>query len=143
MAETVLPAVASRVFTPCKKCAAERYHIVLAHTNATSAKVECEVCHSKKTFKLASTKVKKVTGAAATKKAKASENRKNAHSKEFGELVAASEGSEQNYTMKAKFSKNDKIKHPKFGLGVIKLSLPDKIEVVFEDEVRLLVHNRA
>ena len=142
MAELSLPAVASRVFTSCKKCAAERYHIVLAHTNATSAKVECEVCHSKKTYKLPSNKPKKVSGAAATKKAQAAENRKNAHSKEFGELVSAA-GNEQNYNMKAKFSMNDKIKHPKFGVGVIKLSLQDKIEVVFEDQVRTLVHNRG
>lgn len=149
MAELSLPAVASRVFTSCKKCDAERYHIVLAHTNATSAKVECEVCHSKKTYKLPSAKgtkstgVKKVTGAAATKKAQAAENRKNAHSREFGELVASAQSDEQNYTMKTKFAQNDKIKHPKFGVGVIKVSLQDKIEVIFEDQVRMLVHNRV
>ncbi len=140
---TSLPAVASRVFTSCKKCAADRYQIVLAHTNATTAKVECEVCHSKKSFKLPSTKVKKVTGAAATKKAQAAENRKNAHSKEFGDLVASAQGGEQSYNMKAKFAMNDKIKHHKFGVGVIRMSLQDKIEVVFEDEIRVLVHNRT
>jgi hypothetical protein len=143
MAETTLPAVASRVFTSCKKCDAERYHIVLAHTNATSAKVECEVCHSKKTFKLPSNKPKKVAGAAAAKKAHAAETRKNAHSKEYSDLVDSAKGDAQGYTMKAQFATNQKIKHPKFGLGVIKTAQPEKIEVIFEDQIRVLVHNRA
>jgi hypothetical protein len=146
MTEQTLPAVASRVYTVCKKCDAERYHIVLAHTTATSAKVECEICHSKKTFKLAGSKPSKpkaVTGAAATKRAAAAETRKNAHSKEYGELIASAEGDAETYSMKAKFAMNQVIKHPKFGMGVIKSSLPDKVEVMFEDEVRTLVHNRA
>jgi len=144
MAETVLPAVASRMYTACKKCDAERYHIVLAHTNSSSAKIECEVCHSKKTYKLpAARKPKKATGAAAVKKTQAAESRKNAHNKEYEDLVAAAEGSAQGYNMKMKFNLNEKIQHPKFGVGVIKMALPDKIEVVFADEVRLLVHNRG
>ena len=146
MLEQTLPAVAARVYTTCKKCDAERYHIVLAHTSETAAKVECEICHSKKTFKLASSKPSKpknVTGAAAAKKAKAAESRKSAHSKEYSDLVASAGSDAAAYSMKAKFALNQKIKHPKFGLGVIKSSFPDKVEVVFEDEVRVLVHNRT
>jgi len=144
MAES-LPAVASRFYTDCKKCDAERYHIVLAHTSATAAKVECEICHSKKTFKLAADKKapKKVSGAAATKKAQASEARKNAHAKEFHELVENAAGDAQSYNMKLKFLINQKIQHPKFGVGVIKTTHPDKVEVIFADEVRMLVHNRS
>ena len=66
---SVLPPVAKSVSYPCKKCDAERYHRVLAHTTATSAKIECEICGSKKTFKL--DKPKKTTRKASntTKKA--------------------------------------------------------------------------
>jgi hypothetical protein len=142
-AELTLPAVASRIYTNCKKCAAERYHIVLAHTTATSAKVECEICHSKKAFKLPSNKPKKVGGIAAVKKAQAVENRKSAHSKEFHDLVATANGDSKNYNMKLNYSMNQKITHPKFGVGIIRASLDNKIEVVFEDEVRMLVHNRV
>jgi hypothetical protein len=142
MAEQTLPAVASRFYTDCKKCDAERYHIVLAHPTSTSAKVECEVCHSKKTYKLASSKPKRVTGAAATKKAQAVEAKKSAHSKEYSELLGSAGGDSQKYNMKAKFTLNQKIEHPKFGVGIVKMALPEKIEVVFSDEIRLLVHNR-
>jgi hypothetical protein len=139
--QTVLPPVASRFYTDCKKCDAERYHIVLAHPTSTSAKIECEVCHAKKTYKLASSKPKKVSGAAATKKAQAVEARKSAHSKEYSNLLASA-GDAQKYTMKGSFTLNQKIDHPKFGLGIVKVAMPEKIEVVFSDEIRLLVHNR-
>ena len=47
------------------------------------------------------------------------------------------------YNMKSKFDKNTKLQHPKFGMGFIKDAMSDKIEVVFEDEVRTLIHNRT
>lgn len=143
MAEQTLPAVASRFYTDCKKCGAERYHIVLAHTTSASAKVECEICHSKKTYKLSSGKPRKVSGAAAAKKAQAVEAKKNAHGKEYTELMEASKSDTQKYNMKMKFTLNQKIEHPKFGLGIVKSAQPEKIEVVFPDEIRMLVHNRA
>jgi hypothetical protein len=37
---------------------------------------------------------------------------------------------------------NQKLEHPKFGIGFVKAVLPEKIEVVFSDEIRSLVHNR-
>lgn len=145
MAELELPAVASRIYTECKKCEAERYHIVLAHTNSTSAKIECEVCHSKKTYKLpkaGGTKEKKApTGAAAKKRAASIEAKANAHKNEYNTLIAAA-GEAAAYNMKMKFTLNQKVKHPKFGVGVVRTLSPEKIEVVFEDEVRMLVHNR-
>jgi len=143
MAEQTLPAVASRFYTDCKKCGAERYHIVLAHTASTSAKMECEICHSKKTYKLSSGKPRKVSGAAAQKKAQAAETKKNAHGREYTELLEAAKGDAQKYNMKMKFTLNQKIEHPKFGLGIVKMAQPEKIEVVFVDEIRMLVHNRV
>ena len=52
MAEETLPAVAKSIFVPCKKCAEDRYHTVIAHTSSTSAKLKCEVCGSSKAFKI-------------------------------------------------------------------------------------------
>lgn len=140
MAETELPAVAKSVFLQCKKCGEERYHTVLAHTSSTSAKVKCEVCGAQKTHKFIST-AKKKTGGRVTKPrvSKADE-----HRAEYEKMLAQVEGSAaQKYDMKLSFAINQKLNHPKFGVGVIRNSLPDKIEVVFADEVRNLVHNRT
>ena len=150
MAEQTLPPVAGKIYIECKKCAAERYHTVLAHTTSTSAKVECEICKSKKTYKLPTAAKRKgneagiaaLKGAALKRKAASLEAKSNAHKNEFNTLVAAANGEASAYNMKTKFGANQKVKHSKFGMGVIRSVQPDKIEVVFEDEVRMLVHNR-
>lgn len=150
---TTLPAVAKNVFVHCKKCDVERFHKVLAHTSAKSAKLECEVCKAKRTFTLAAAgaagkKKKAVPGAPKTPRgvaaaARAETARKSAHSVEFqqlrdnGKLESASP-----YTMKASFKEGQALKHPKFGIGYIKLATAEKIEVIFEEEIKSLIHNR-
>lgn len=139
MATLTLPAVASRTYTECKKCAVERYHIVLAHTSATAAKIECEVCHAKRTFKLESPKAKakgksKVPSAA---KAKATANAK---WEEVQKVL--DEKSKRPYSMKVGFTVNATIDHPKFGIGVVTVATAQSVEVVFADGIRSLVHNR-
>lgn len=144
MAEQTLPPVAQKIYTDCKKCDAERYHVVLAHTSATAAKVQCEVCKSKKTYKLPSAKPKRTATGAKPRKSPSAEARKSAHENEYKTLLDnAANADTQPYNMKTKFATQQKLKHPKFGLGIIKMALTDKIEVVFEDEVRMLVHNRT
>lgn len=141
MAETELPAVAKTVYLDCKKCGAERYFVVLAHTSSTSAKVKCEVCGSQKTYKL---KAEKKTASGAPKKPRVARvSKADEHRNEYEKLLAESDAAPAKYNMKTSFANKQKLEHPKFGLGVIRLSLADKIEVVFPDEVRSLVHNRA
>jgi hypothetical protein len=146
MSETTntLPQVAKNFFSFCKKCDADRYHIVVAHTTATSAKLKCEICGASSTYKLAKegTAKKALTGAAAKRKEQAATAKKTAHNDEYQKLLGAASGS-SNYSMKLKFEMNAKIDHPKFGTGVVRAVQPDKIEVIFEDEVRQLVHNRG
>lgn len=150
MAEEALPAVAKSIFVPCKKCGEDRYQTVIAHTSSTAAKLKCEVCGASNTYKIGAAakkakapKTPKVPGAAkAAREAAAKTAKASAHKTEYDKLVSESESTPQKYNMKGNFKLNDKVDHPKFGLGVIRTSLQDKIEVVFEDEVRSLVHNR-
>lgn len=139
--ENELPAVAKSVFIACKKCGEDRYHTVVAHTSSTSAKVKCEVCGAQKTHKFV-TKAKKAKAPGAPKVSRARANKADEHKAEYEKMLAASEAAPVKYDMKTLFEANQKLNHPKFGVGVIRMSLPDKIEVVFSDEVRNLVHNR-
>ncbi|MGZ3772677.1 MAG: hypothetical protein ACXVCY_07425 [Pseudobdellovibrionaceae bacterium] len=146
MSMNTLPPVAKSFFAFCKKCDADRYHVVLAHTSSTSAKIKCEICGSQKTYTLpkAQTRTgKPLTGAAAKKREQTMSSRKSSHRNEYEMLMAEENAPTATYNMKANFKKNTKLQHPKFGLGFIKDALPDKIEVVFEDEVRTLIHNRT
>ena len=44
--------------------------------------------------------------------------------------------------MKAKFALANAIEHPKFGLGFVTAATNEKIEVMFSEGGRALVHNR-
>jgi len=137
-----LPPVAKSFFSFCKKCDADRYHTVIAHTTATSAKLKCEVCGASSTYSLKakSSAAKKVGG---PKRLVGEALRRSNHNAEYESLMASAAHPEVTYNMKGKFEKNQKVSHPKFGLGVVKESFNDKVEVVFADEVKSLVHNRA
>lgn len=138
-----LPPVAKSFFTFCKKCNADRYHVVLAHTTSKTAKIKCEVCGSQKSYSLP--KAGGATGAAkVTRARKGSETaRRSTHNAEYEHLINAQEKAEEvKYNIKGKFTLNQKINHPKFGVGIVRDVQQDKVEVVFSDEVRNLVHNR-
>lgn len=154
MTNTELPPVAKSFYTLCKKCEAERYHVVLAHTSEKSAKIKCEVCGSQKSYTLPKAKKASTSSASSTAKTpgvkapgrrgkNSEESRRASHLAEYESLLQANDSSPtQTYSMKTKFENNHKLNHPKFGLGIIRVAQPEKIEVVFQDEVRSLIHNR-
>lgn len=131
-----LPEVARRIYTDCKKCDSQRYHVVLAHLSSSSAKVECEVCKGKKTYKLKSAR-KKVTSSV---KKKPSTRSPAKHWMELKQNYNSS--TVQPYSMKVCFPEGAVIDHPKFGLGFVTGVAGQAIQVVFEDGLRSLVHNR-
>lgn len=129
-----LPAVAKNFFTNCKKCGVERYHKVLAHVDAKTAKLECEVCHKKSTYKLKNPNAK--TRASAKKISVVVKEWET-----FKDKVEAAKATP--YRMDQKFQMDSVINHPHFGLGYIKTAEPNKITVVFEIGTKALIHNRA
>ncbi|MAF91480.1 MAG: hypothetical protein VX583_09305 [Bdellovibrionota bacterium] len=136
----VLPAVAKNVLYQCKKCDAERYHRVLAHTSETSAKIECEICGSKKTFKLTKPKsaAKKKTTASAKKRAS-----KTVAPSTWAELnERANTDKAVDYNFKNTYEANTVLDHKKFGIGFIIKVEGQKMEVVFQDQIRQLIHGR-
>ncbi len=138
---TELPAVARNINLPCKKCGVDRYFVVVAHTNATSAKVKCEVCGAKKTFKLAKAKAAKKpsSGVKRTPKSRAPDHAAiwNDLKEQIGTDTVVP------YNMKAKFGLANAIEHPKFGIGFVTNATPEKVDVAFLDGGRALVHNRT
>lgn len=137
-----LPKVASSFSLECKKCGFERYHRVLAHLSATSAKVECEICKSKKTYKQdEGGRVAKKPSAKKTKKESASTA--SVGNDAFIKLKEKlGTGKTKPYRMADSYTVDMLIEHPKFGVGYVVTSLGEKIEVAFEDANRALVQNR-
>lgn len=145
---TEIPAVGKNFYVMCKKCETDRYHIVLAHKSSRSAKIKCEVCGSQKSFSLPKVQERKSSKPAGSKaptsrKVVSEESRRSQHHAEYENLLKQHDATPtQKYSMKSKFELNHKVDHPKFGLGLIRNVQIEKIEVVFADEVRVLVHNR-
>lgn len=140
MAEMTLPAVAKSFFTMCKKCEAERYHRVLAHTSSTSAKIECEICKSRKTYSLPKAGVARK--APSTGKARTTV-RRSSHADEYNQLMM-NRGSEKGlaFNIRTKYELDQKIDHPKFGAGFVKNVQMDRMDVMFQDELKTLMHNK-
>lgn len=140
--QVALPAVAKSFPTYCKKCEAERYHRVLAHKSATTAKIECEICHSVKTYTLpkAGSTTTRRTGTTNERKTPV---RKNSHADEYHLLITnRREEKSIPFSIKTKFETDQKIEHPKFGVGFVRTVQSDRIDVVFEDELKTLMHNK-
>jgi hypothetical protein len=73
-------------------------------------------------------------------KGPSAEEVQNAKFKELHEKIGDVKA--QPYRMASIYTIDAKIEHPKFGVGFVTLSLPDKIEVVFQDINRHLVQGR-
>lgn len=136
---TQLPAVAKKVYFKCNKCDTDRYQVVLSHTSATSAKLECEVCKSKNTFKLEEPKRART---AVPKKA-GSKSKASTHVAKWTQLRDSNGEKPMSYNMKKGFEVGAALEHPKFGLGFVVNVSDAAIQVIFEDEQRQLVHNRV
>lgn len=134
-----LPAVAKKVFYPCKKCGTDRYQVVMAHTNRTTAKLECEVCKTKNNLKLDSDKPAR----AGVPRKSSGPSRASAHVARWQELRDKNSASITPYNMKTSFQAGAALEHPKFGLGFVTMVSGQTMQVVFEDAERSLVHGRS
>lgn len=140
-----LPPVASSYYCRCSKCGLDRYHKVVTHTNATTVRLKCEVCgktgnHNLEAKKVSAAKSKSARGTSS----KAISARATAHAAEYETFKNNLEANDAvSYNMRLTFKTSQILKHPKFGLGLVRSVQGDKIEVFFEDEVRLLVHGRT
>ena len=92
--------------------------------------------------KKATTKTTKTT--TKTGAAKVPRARKNSHADEYGSLML-NRGAEKGtpFSIKTKFKNDEKIEHAKFGPGFVKAVQPDRVDVMFSDEVKTLMHNKV
>lgn len=142
---TILPAVARSLYYFCKKCNSERYFKVVAHTSPTTAKIKCEVCGAHKSYD-----VEEVNKPASerTVGSKAKSTKKGAAAKDAisSTWLTLKEKHEKTapvgYKVTHKFSDNDSIMHPVFGLGFVTRTFPAKIEVLFSAGIKELIHSK-
>lgn len=136
--------VGKEVLSQCNKCKLTLAHIIVTMKANNPDKVMCKTCKGTHSYKDPSAAKAKTSVNKITKKAK-SGSRKVTES--VGELwtkaMSKSTNEPQSYSMKASFQTGDVITHPTFGNGIVeKLIDNNKIEILFQDDYRTLMHKK-
>lgn len=115
-------------------------HIVVAMQGDQIKKVQCNTCKGFHGFRAP----KGVTSPTKTKK-KSTAPAKVSVESEWERLMKINSGSPtKNYNPKSQFSVGDRLSHPVFGDGIVgKLIHPNKLEIVFRTDVKILIHSMA
>ena len=122
----------------CPSCGHNVAHtIIFMKTPTVPGRVECKSCKKTHTFKESAAETTKTKSATTPRKRAPSIPLKDIWEKE----IRLSKKQAITYSPKAVFQAEDLVDHSKFGLGIVKkLFDQNKIEVMFQDEIRTLVH---
>ena len=132
----------------CTRCRLELAHVVVAIDGSRVARVQCKTCGSvhgyrdrKAAERRKSESHPRIIGAS---KAGATKKSAGATASEYDSLMHGHDLSRaRRYKATLSFIDGDVVDHPTFGLGLIMRLLSDgKIEVLFRDGVKVLVHAR-
>jgi hypothetical protein len=127
------------ILSYCGKCKLSLAHMIISMKDAnTIGKVQCKTCTANHAYKDPATKTKKVR----SKKAKVPGTR--AKSIPINELwteeLGKASGKAIPFSIRELFELGDLIDHKKFGPGIVQNLVDGKIEVLFQHEIKTLVH---
>ncbi len=127
--------VAQEVLSYCGKCKLALAHVIIDMKDETTiGKCQCKTCDAKHNYRDPEVVAKKLSKAATRKKVVVSIE------EVWKDAVAKTDGNAKPYGMDKGFEVGDLIDHTAFGQGVVmKCISNDKIEVQFEEALKLLV----
>lgn len=119
-------AAGSDVDAYCPSCSGVKPHVVVAMKGTRAAKTECRSCGSVHAYR---------------------KNPPDTKAKKRSQYEEAMEGRDLSkpipYRVNRKFSLDDVIEHKSFGVGLVTRVVSDKkMEVLFQESTKLLVHGR-
>lgn len=128
------------VLSLCTKCKLTLAHIIVSmKDHQTVGKVICNTCKTTHTHKDPSSSKKKTSISTLTRKRQNETERKSS----LWENANKDHVTKHHpYSIKTQFHLGDIIDHPKFGTGVVdRIFDSNKMEVVFQQEMKILIHN--
>jgi len=122
----------------CTKCKMMLGHTILAMVGTKIARVRCNTCMGEHAYRANPPGTRKT----ATKKAAGTKTAaKKVEAKPFDSLFTEeSLASAQPYSPKGRFAKGDVLKHPTFGIGLVDSIRDDKIDAIFRQGPKTLIH---
>lgn len=140
---SVANAVANEALAYCTSCKMDLNHVIVAMKGDRIAKVQCLTCKKEHVYRVPKGATEPQPKASKSKKAEAAAEEAN-HSieVEWEKLMSAHKDVPvKHYTTKGHFGLGDKLSHPVFGDGIVgKLIYPNKLEVIFRTDVKVLIH---
>ena len=139
----------TEILSYCGSCKMDLMAAIVAKDGAKVVKVQCKTCKKEHGYKAA--KGVKEPSAKAVEKARV---KKEAAAKVLEEqtkhveaewrtlMEGAHKAPRVKYNIKKKLAIGEVVEHPKFGDGVVmKLCFPNKAEVIFRTDVKVLIHS--
>ncbi len=132
----------------CGSCKMDLSHTIVAMQGDRVLRVQCRTCRKEHAFK----SPKGVNDPMAVKKAAAAKKSKKSAEEgaggpspvemEWEKLMNQHKATPTKpYSAKGNFNLGDKIAHPTFGDGIVgKLIFPNKLEIIFRTDVKVLIH---
>lgn len=137
--------VGKEILSNCSRCKLILAHIIVTMKSADLPdKVQCKTCKTTQSYKDPGAKKKKVSIDRVVKSAKAAKGIKSESVSElWNKAINRATQSSKDYSIKGSFQMGDLINHPTFGQGVVEKLIDDnKIEVIFQDDFRTLMHKK-
>jgi hypothetical protein len=137
--------VANETLAYCTSCKMDLNHVIVALKGDRIAKVQCLTCKKEHVYRAPKGATEPDTSKPAqTRASKKSDDDDHSHSIEieWEKLMSAHKDIPvKPYTVKGIFGLGDKLSHPTFGDGIVgKLIYPNKLEVIFRNDVKVLIY---
>jgi hypothetical protein len=138
-----VPAIGKNVDSWCTKCRMVLAHTVEAVVNGRITRVHCNTCGGQHAYRA---KPPGEAGKSAATRARRADGTRPAAKqvRDYASMVRGRDpASARPYGVTERFTDGELIRHPTFGLGVVTgLKDTNKIEVLFEDGGKTLIHRR-
>ena len=132
--------VGKDVLSYCTKCKLGLGHTIVSMKDpSTLGKVKCNTCKTIHMYRDPSNQGKKVRTKSIIPGAKSKSISVN---ELWTEQMSKMSGKPKSYSIREKFLAGDVLDHKKFGPGIVQTLVDDKIEVLFQHELKLLVHGK-
>lgn len=129
--------VGSEILHTCSRCNLELWHTVLAMIGSDPARVRCNTCKSERNYRKAKPKSTGSSGSKTTARQRKTTSDPDFYRQKLQENIMKSP---IDYRIDKSFEENDVVLHKKFGKGVVLKTIPpDRAEIIFQDQTRVLV----
>jgi hypothetical protein len=130
--------VGSDVEAFCPKCKADTAHVVMSKYEDEIRRVQCNVCSDVHAYRKPRGEAEEEVPEPASAKKRAAKAKPT-----WDQMMAKAKKEPKLYMVADRYVENELVSHPIFGVGFVSEVMGDnKIEITFQVERRVLVHNR-